>query len=1056
MLTARPDPALRAAAGIASDPAPAGRRAGPPTRRAAGETVLSALADGRLTEAQILLSDMRGRYGVLGNRLVLLLQGAAASAFARAGTLSPGAAEAIRRDCWAALLLPWRRGRRAPDWLAFLARRPDAPGRAARFLLRRLRDGEGDPPPTGAPAHPGTAPDNTAGRPATQGGPMSQTLDRIRHGVRWRLRRLRKGLGQQAKLAAYRRLTANAPIGREARPTRARTSLFPLVALDLAELESQIIAQKGGPLLTLLQDRAAELPARLAESWPELDEAAILAMAAQNLRGGRRSDLPLTAQEARETAMLALGLTLDFDPEPRAALARLMQALAGAPALLAPVTKEESLVLAEAWMALGRHDGALRLIADAYGRYGLDGDREMMCLEANLAQDMGAEGRITPEAARRIRAEAIGGLFGGLPAPDFELATEAFDIGRLRVTAPPAEEADPPLVSILLTVWNGAATLPYALDAILNQTWRHIELIAIDDGSTDDTPQILAAAAARDPRVKVHRSPRSLGAYGARNLALTFATGAVITCHDADDWSHPQKIERQIRFLWSDPAMAACSSAWIRATQDLRFTRKSRHRRYVQKNPSSLMFRRTVLACAGNWDEVTVGADTEFEERLKLVYGRRAVRYLNEVLSFGLDHATSLSKESVWRGWLSPDLDAYHRAFGQWHAEIARTRAPGKRLQIAPRDAAGARAFPAPALLLRQPRPERFDMVMMTDFRLYGGSVLSVVEEIRAQARAGLTTAIHQIDCVSENITGRRSFNPEVNRLLQDGTCTLVGADWDFAAGACLMRFPPIFDFAPAPVPRVATPHRIMAVNTAPIEPNGEGRMYHTDRVIANMTATFGDPGIWAPIGPRIRAYVQHEVPPAILAPEDWVNIVDLERWMVRRTGLQGARPVVGRHSRDDKVKWPRDAETIRQVYLSDPSWTVRVMGGATCVTDLTGPLPGNVTVLPFNAVPVPEFLKTIDFFVYYDDPDRIEAFGRVFIEAIAAGCCVILPRYYQPVFGEACLYAEPHEVRDLVNRMQSDPAGFVAFVTRAQDIARERWSYATHIRRLAALGVEA
>lgn len=886
---------------------------------------------------------------------------------------------------------------------------------------------------------------------------MTLTIDRIRHGLRWRLRRLVKAGRGAARMAAYRRLQANAPAGRDARATRARTSLFPQVALDLEELQNQIIAERGGPLLALLQARCLEVPERLARPWPALDEAAILAMAAQNLKGGRRMDLPLTPQEAQETVALTLGLTLDFDPAPAEYLGRLMAALGPRSPLLAARGKEDSLVLAEAWMALERHDEALCAIADAYGRYGLDGDREMMCLEANLARDMAAAGRISAEAALRIRAGAMAGLFAGLAAPDFGLALaaegpEALAIDRIAVTAPVAEEADPPLVSVILTVWNGAATLPYALDSILAQSWRNLEVIAIDDGSTDATPAILAAAAARDPRVKVHRSPRSLGAYGARNLALTLAGGEAITCHDADDWSHPQKIERQIRFLWADSKMVACSSAWIRATHDLRFTRKSRHRRYVQKNPSSLMFRSSALARTGNWDEVTVGADTEFEERLKLVYGRRALRYLNEVLSFGLDHATSLSKESVWRGWLSADLDAYHRAFTAWHAEIAQNRQPEERLVLSPRDDSGARAFPAPAALRRQPRPERFDVVMMTDFRLYGGSVLSVVEEIRAQHAAGLTTAIHQINCVSENITGRRSLNPEVNRLLQSGACTLVGPDWSFAADVCLMRFPPIFDFAPAQVPQVATRHRLLAVNTAPIEPTGEGRMYHVENVIANMTATFGDPGLWYPIGPRIRDYVQHEVPPEILAPEDWVNIVDLDRWLVRRTGLQPGAPVVGRHSRDDKVKWPRDAETIREVYLEDPDWQVRVMGGANCVTDLVGPLPANVTVLPFNALPVPDFLKTVDFFVYYDDPGRVEAFGRVFIEAIAAGCCVILPRYYEPVFGEACLYAEPGEVRDLVNRMHADPAGFVAFVTRAQDIARDRWSYATHIRRLARL----
>lgn len=605
-------------------------------------------------------------------------------------------------------------------------------------------------------------------------------------------------------------------------------------------------------------------------------------------------------------------------------------------------------------------------------------------------------------------------------------------------------------MSIILTVYNAEKTLTYAINSILTQTWRNIELIAVDDNSSDSSCRLLEEISLSDSRVHVIKSSRNIGAYAARNLALSSVSGDVITCHDADDWSHPSKIERQVRHLYQDKAAVASTSSWIRATGDLYFTRKNRHQRYIQKNPSSVMFRRTVLERVGGWDEVTVGADTEFEQRLKTVYGARSIRHLNEVLAFGLDHDASLSKGEVWRGWLSGDLDAYHRAFENWHNFISDNALPNTNTNAPSTEL--PRSFPAPAHLLRQRRPSRFDVAMISDFRLYGGSALSLAEEIEAQFRAGLTTAIFQVNCVSEDITGRTRFNPQISQLLHEGKCTLISCDWELEAGCCSMRFPPIFDFAPARVPAINSNCYFMAVNTAPVEKDGTGRMYWTDRVLENMHATFGTFGTWYPIGPRIREYIRNEVPLGVLAADDWVNILDVDSWISRRKGFLGRRPKVGRHSRDDKLKWPTEPDAIRRAYFSDPSWDVRFMGGATCVESLIGKLPSNVEVLPFDAIPVKAFLQDLDFFVYYDNPNRVEAFGRVFIEAIASGCMVILPPYYEPVFGEACIYAEAHEVCDVVAKYWVDEESYVNFVSNAQKIAQRMWSYDTHIERIKAL----
>lgn len=841
-------------------------------------------------------------------------------------------------------------------------------------------------------------------------------------------------------------LGRNKSSARSVRPTYHRTALFAGITKDLGELANQIILDKGGPLLPILQDAALQIHVTLSSSRTAIPERLLEEVVRNNLNGGRRNDLPLTPGEARQIVFMTIGLSLDFSERPARFFEHFFKTFEEASPFLAPVSKEEALVLIEALQVVREYERAQLVISDSFGRYGFDGDREMMCLQSNNLLYLEREGKISPARADNLRKASIPEIFGTLTRVEW---TEEISMAGLRTSSevPPAV-GKRPLISVILTVYNGGVTLPYAINSVLRQSWKDLELIVIDDGSTDETPAILAQFARRDSRIRLYRNELPTGAYRARNQALKHVTGEAVTCHDADDWSHPQKIERQALLLFENRKTVATTSSWIRATDELEFTRKSRHKRYVQRNPSSLMFKTTAIMRVGDWDEVTIGADTEFEERLKVVFGKTNVRHLNEVLAFGLDHSTSLSKDAVWRGWLSSDLDAYHRAFQHWHSVVASKRQRGVAL-TADRGTNGNRSFPAPSSYLKTSRPEYFDVVMISDFRLYGGSVLSCVEEIKAQHKAGLTTAIHQINCVSEDITGRTRFNHEVDKLINDGFCTLIGDDWNVNAGMCSIRFPPIFNYPPSGMPNINTAHHVFAVNTAPIEPSGDGRMYYIDRVMENIVSTFGHPIMWHPIGPRIRDYIAGSIPKGMISEADWVNILDVDDWTCERHSFNGDRPVVGRHSRDDKVKWPTDAQTLTDVYFSNPGWDVRFMGGATVPASLVGELPPNVTVLPFNGVPVKTFLRSLDFFVFYDDPERVEAFGRVFIEAIAAGCCVILPRYYESVFGEACLYASPAEVGTIVNELYADLPRYLRHVAKAQSIAREKWSYSTHEQRV-------
>lgn len=110
-----------------------------------------------------------------------------------------------------------------------------------------------------------------------------------------------------------------------------------------------------------------------------------------------------------------------------------------------------------------------------------------------------------------------------------------------------------PLVSVILPVYNGERFLREAIDSIMIQTFTDFELIVIDDGSTDTTPDILKEYAARDLRILVKYQPRNTGIVAALNSGCQTASGKYIARMDADDICLPERLTRQISFLNSHP-----------------------------------------------------------------------------------------------------------------------------------------------------------------------------------------------------------------------------------------------------------------------------------------------------------------------------------------------------------------------------------------------------------------------------------------------------------------------------------------------------------------------
>jgi glycosyltransferase involved in cell wall biosynthesis len=111
-----------------------------------------------------------------------------------------------------------------------------------------------------------------------------------------------------------------------------------------------------------------------------------------------------------------------------------------------------------------------------------------------------------------------------------------------------------PSVTVLLPVHNGAAHVREAIDSILAQTFPDFELLVIDDGSADDTPQILRGVA--DPRMRVVTNPKNLGLVPTLNRGLEMARGEFIARQDHDDVSLPERLKRQVDYLRSNPDCA--------------------------------------------------------------------------------------------------------------------------------------------------------------------------------------------------------------------------------------------------------------------------------------------------------------------------------------------------------------------------------------------------------------------------------------------------------------------------------------------------------------------
>lgn len=119
-----------------------------------------------------------------------------------------------------------------------------------------------------------------------------------------------------------------------------------------------------------------------------------------------------------------------------------------------------------------------------------------------------------------------------------------------------------PLISVALCTYNGEAYLAEQLDSVLAQDWPNLEIVVVDDGSSDRTPEILRRYEARDPRIQLHFNEANLGFLANFEKAFALTRGDFIAPCDQDDWWNPAKLTALYEVL-GGRGLAFCDSLFM-------------------------------------------------------------------------------------------------------------------------------------------------------------------------------------------------------------------------------------------------------------------------------------------------------------------------------------------------------------------------------------------------------------------------------------------------------------------------------------------------------------
>ena len=639
---------------------------------------------------------------------------------------------------------------------------------------------------------------------------------------------------------------------------------------------------------------------------------------------------------------------------------------------------------------------------------------------------------------------------------DPEAGRTLFDGLRVPSVAP-ASVDDGPLVTVLVPAHDSERTLATALASLSAQSWAPLEILVVDDASRDDTRQVALAAAEQDPRIRLIRNDFNRGPYFCRNLGLNVAAGELVTCHDADDWSHPRKIEQQARYLQRHSGIMANTSGQVRASDALQFHRRGKRGHYIFPNVSSLMFRRMpVMDALGYWDVVRFAADAEFIARLQQIFGADAIADIAPgPLAFMRQGEDSLTADDAFGfpGWFMGARKEYREAQTWFHR-----RSAAKSDQLYYEFPQRTRPFPVPEPLWPDREIEAggvrdFDVVVACDFRLENGATISALEEVKANTRAGLRTGLMSTARYEADPLGRRVPH-RVRRVLDGDRVQMVVRGERIRCDLLIVRDPAslveVQDYLPQLQPRsvhvIVDRATATSVDALPAE-----RL--TDVLSRVRDWTGRDPLWWAssePVRERLREHAREQAVALEIDARDWVPVINA-RWWHGERNAPGRQPVrVGRLGRIGRKGAPvaKPGGWRRRLMARwHRGWEERVLGSLDSHREL--PLHLRRIQQTSGSMHPRDFLAKLDALLHYPEPGESPRPARPVLEAMACGVPVLLPPAWREIFGDAAIYAEPGDIHRTVRRLVADDSLWREQVRRGREYVIAYHDYAVHQERI-------
>ncbi len=456
-----------------------------------------------------------------------------------------------------------------------------------------------------------------------------------------------------------------------------------------------------------------------------------------------------------------------------------------------PSQRKHFVAIAMCLVKLGRHHEASHYITKGIERFGLH--RDFYILNSTIMSRLNDNGDDVKLSWLNCYLEAESMSPITLKDP-----SQPISFTNITSISKPETSLQKEKVSIIIPAYNASEMIQTVLESLINQTWKNIEIIVVDDCSTDTTCDVVTEFICSDDRIKLVRKDNNQGAYMARNTGLKHANGDLIMVHDSDDWSHPQKIEVQINELLKSKKYVAVMSHWIRFNFNLDVVGPWIERGDLSDvNFSSLMIRREVFNAIGEWPHVRVSGDAEFRHRILRYYGNNSIGRVNnkKTLSFSLTRPDSLTRtrsthvKTLYYGLRWQYLDAYT----YWHNREIFKESPLGEITKTP--------IPV-GMSPRQTEINTFDLVIYSDYSTKGCEMLGNMSLLQQLATEYPNLAIFHWPLYESGSVQKPVSGVIYDFCVSDGT-RIITPTFIGNTKYVILTSPKLLDFVPDDIPDI-------------------------------------------------------------------------------------------------------------------------------------------------------------------------------------------------------------------------------------------------------------